>query len=313
MRLDSLIPRPRVHNGTTRQRPAERLIVFARAPSPTFDYYLASRLEQHAAPHSTVDLGGTWPPLDPRGAFVIFCRYASRASLNWIAAHASELAGVGLFLDDDLAAWLTAPEVPLGYRLYLLQNGIVPLWRLNRRLDRLWVSTDALAEAIGERRAIVLPPRPRPTDFASRLSPRRAGPVRIVFMAEYHSPEHRFLLPVMRRVLETRRDVTFEVTESVHYAARWATIAWSGRLAVPAVAGISRLHRGGARRYRAGAVAARPDQRRTGPDQTHRHRAAGRGRRVLDGFGVRAGQRTGRDVFARRRECLGRGPHPADR
>jgi hypothetical protein len=40
-------------------------------------------------------------------------------------------------------------------------------------------------------------------------------------MAEYHSAEHRFLLPVVAKVLERRPEVKIEVTESQRYASEW--------------------------------------------------------------------------------------------
>ncbi len=173
-------------------------------------------------PAIVVDIsGGALPNIDSDGAFVIFCRYANHASLNWVKRNASLLAGVGLFIDDDLAAWLTGPDVPIGYRLYLVHHGVLPLFRLNRYLDRIWTSTAALARSIGEERAVVLPPAPRPSDFASESRERSAGPVRIVFKAEYHGAEHRFLLPVVAKVLERRPEVRIAVTESQRYASQW--------------------------------------------------------------------------------------------
>jgi len=222
--FDSLIPRPRVHANNFRpKQPVKRIIVFVRLPSPTFDYFLASRIGDAGMPPAVVvDIaGGALPNLDPHGVFVIFCRYANRASLDWVKRNANLLAGVGLFIDDDLAAWLTSPDVPIGYRAYLAHHGILPLFRLNRYLDCVWTSTAALARSIGEERAIVLPPAPRASDFASDRRERPTGPIRIVFLAEYHSPEHRFLLPVVARVLERRPEVKIEVTESQRYALQW--------------------------------------------------------------------------------------------
>src|SRR5262249_6487133 len=121
--FDSLIPRPRVRADKFRPKlPIKRIIVFVCLPSPTFDYYLASRISGAGIPAADVVniAGGAFPNLDPDGAFVIFCRYANRASLDWVKLNANLLAGVGLFIDDDLAAWLTSPGVPIRYRAYLI-------------------------------------------------------------------------------------------------------------------------------------------------------------------------------------------------
>jgi hypothetical protein len=220
-----LIARPRLHKHKWQRRKPERIVVFARMPSPTYDYYLRSRLEEAELPHVVVDMTEkALPALQAGGSFALFCRYADRKSLNWIEANAHELSGVGLFLDDDIAAWLADAEVPFGHKLYLLRYGVLPLRRLNRHLDRIWVSTAELGNALGGPSAVVLPPRPVPADFKPQATPRASGPIRIVFFAEYHSSEHQFLLPVVERVVAARPNVVFEVTESAAYAAQWRTL-----------------------------------------------------------------------------------------
>jgi hypothetical protein len=222
--FDQLIPRPRLRADKFQQsKPIKRIIVFARLPTPTFDYFLAKRVSAPGMPAADiVDLtSGELPELNPQDAFVNFCRDANCASLKWLKANSKHFVGVGLFIDDDIAAWLTAPDVPIRYRLYLAQNGILPLFRLNRYLDCIWTSSAALARSIGEERAVVLSPAPRRSDFSSDNRDRPAGPIRIVFFAEYHGAEHRFLLPVVAKVLEQRPDVAIEVTESRQFARAW--------------------------------------------------------------------------------------------
>jgi hypothetical protein len=164
------------------------------------------------------------PDLQASGSFALFCRYADRKSLNWVEANAHDLSGVGLFLDDDIAAWLADAEVPLGHKLYLLRYGVLPIRRLNRHLDRLWISTAELGAALGETSAVLLPPRPVPADFKPRTEARPPGPIRVVFFAEYHSSEHQFLLPVVQHVAAARPDIRFEVTESAAYATQWRAL-----------------------------------------------------------------------------------------
>jgi hypothetical protein len=218
----ALIARPRLHSHKRQRQKPERIVVFARMPSPTYDYYLRSRLNEAGLPHVVVDMTeSTLPALEASGSFALFCRYADRKSLNWISANAPQLSGTGLFIDDDIAAWLADAEVPLGHKLYLLRHGVLPLRRLNRHLDRLWVSTAELGAALGEASAVVLPARPIPADFKPQAGPRAGGPIRIVFFAEYHSSEHQFLLPVVERVVAARANVVFEVTESAAFAAQW--------------------------------------------------------------------------------------------
>jgi hypothetical protein len=224
--IERLIAKPRVARGSRRLPAVKRIVVFARLPSPTYDFFLARRLEDpEAPPTELVDLSKPWlPQLHPDGTFVIFCRYADRRSLDWVETHSERLSGVGLFIDDDLAAWVTGCDVPLTHRLYVLRNGIWPLARLNRHLDRLWTSTAALAQVIGEAGAIVLPPAPRPVDFAGTGPVPPTNQVRMVYQAEYHAEEHRFLLPVVAEVLRYCPEVQVEVTDSRQFSRRWGAL-----------------------------------------------------------------------------------------
>ena len=271
--FDSLIPRPRVGADSFRpKRPIKRIIVFVRMPIRRSTIF--SRAES-AAQECRQRMSWTLPAarcqMDPDGAFVIFCRYANHASLDWVKHNANRLAGVGLFIDDDLAAWLTSPDVPVGYRFYLAHHGVLPLFRLNRYLDCVWTSTAALARSIGEEHAIVLPPAPRASDFASDRRERDAGPIRIVFKAEYHSAEHQFLLPVVAKVLERRPEVKISVTEISTICVGVAQTARCYGFAIQAMAGVSRLYRRQSGRHRAGAVVAGSDQRSAVGNQAHRY------------------------------------------
>jgi len=227
--LVRLVPRPRLGKPGL-WRPVRRVVVFARLPSPTLDYFLIRRLTVPGRPPlEIVDLAtDELPSCELEGTFVVFCRYANPASLRWVGLNRDRLAGVGLMIDDDLAAWVTARRTPLGYRLFLLQNGVLPLLRLNSWLSHLWVGTSALAAAIGEAGAVPLLPAPRREDFTPAHpshSSHPDGPVRIVFFAEYHDREHDFLLPVIARVLQERPQVQIEVTGTPAHASRWRSIA----------------------------------------------------------------------------------------
>jgi hypothetical protein len=221
MILSSLIPRPRLGRRNLHRSNVERIVVFARMPSPTYDYFLKSRLEAADFPYVTVDMTAhECPAHQARGSFVLFCRYADRKSLKWVEEKIGDLSGVGLFLDDDMAAWLTDPEVPHAHKFYLLRHGVLHIPRLNRHLDHVWVSTPELGAALGSP-AVVLPPRPLRSDFARSSPIRPSDPIRMVFFAEYHSSEHQFLLPIVERVVTARPNVVFEVTESAVFAAQW--------------------------------------------------------------------------------------------
>lgn len=226
-----LLPRPKLDCDAASRRDGsiQRIIVFARLPNPTIDYYLTARLAAPGMPPSQiVDIRDpTLPALEAEGAFVIVCRYASRRMVTWIDRNANRLAGVGFFTDDNIGAVITGSEAGIGYRLFLYQRGLAPLRRLNRHIDVVWVPTQALAEALGGDAVQLLPPAPdRQTweSLAATAHPcdRSDGPIRIVYHATgVHRREHTFLAPVIAEVLRARPNVVFEVTADERAARAW--------------------------------------------------------------------------------------------
>lgn len=225
--IAGLLPRPAVRAAPTRaDRPIERIVVFARLPNPTLDYYLAARLGAPGMPPSrVVDIRDrAVETLEAAGTFVLVCRYASRRVVSWIDRHGPDLAGVGFFTDDDIGAVVTGADATLGYRLFLWRRGLAPLARLNRHVDHVWAATPALAEAIGGDGIRVLPPAPAPEIWqGSAPRPSDDAPLRIAYHATgIHLREHRFLVPVMTEVLRRRPEVVFEVTADDRARDLWA-------------------------------------------------------------------------------------------
>lgn len=212
-------------NGTIRE-----ILVFARLPNPTYDYYLKARLAAPGMPpFRVVDIHDpSLMHVEAEGRFVLICRYANRKVVEWINGNRNKLAGVGLFVDDDLKAVVTGAEARPGYRIFLYVRGLAPLRRLNRHLSVVWTATDALAGAVGDN-AMVMPPAPPPGIWltgAKLASPDRADHMtRIVYHATgIHRREHAFLRPVIERVLTLRKNVLFEVVADERTSSIWASL-----------------------------------------------------------------------------------------
>ena len=229
-RLERVLPRPCGGTRDFPHRPVERIVVFGRLPNPTIDYYFSARLQAEGMPPSQiVDIRDeTLASLPADGTLVVICRYASRRLLTWIERNAPQLAGVALFLDDDIGAVVAWAEAKLLYRIYLYRLALAPLRRLNRHLDVVWTSTPALAQALADPRATVLPPAPPihlTKGATTRLPVANGGRVRIVYHATVgHAPEHRFLRPIIAAVLAARPDVSFEVTAEGREAKIWSSV-----------------------------------------------------------------------------------------
>lgn len=231
--IERRLPQPRLRQGASGspRRQVKRIIVFGRIPNPTFDYYLAARLEApDMPPYVVADIRGREAPdLEADGAFVILCRYASPSVLRWIERNAERLSGVGLFLDDDIPAVVTGRDADFFYRLFLWYRALWPLRRLNRHLDLVWASTPHLASRLADSNAMVLPPAPpRALWQAEGHDGDQLGQSNRDVLIAYHATgvhleEHRFLRPIIEEVLLERPQARFEV-----FADRRAAAIWQG-------------------------------------------------------------------------------------
>ena len=230
-RLYEALPKPvarraGLFDGSARIR---RVLVLSKPGNPSFSYYIEDRLRALRVPAEVRCLDAPLDDLDPRGTFVILCRYVKPRQLLWLRRHHRALAGIGLFVDDDIAAMVAAGNGPLDYRAYLFGMGVLPLFVLNGLLTHLWTSTETLSQALARDGpgAAVLAPRPgREQYHADTSGPSAREGVRMVFHATgAHFSEHRFLLPIVAAALARHAHLTFEVI------AKGAPIRWWKELA----------------------------------------------------------------------------------
>ena len=224
--LANLLPQPRLRTGGTNapRKPIKRVILFGRHPNPTADYYFAARLTSlYGADYHLADIrNDDFETIDPDGAFIIVCRYASSRVLDWISKHDQRLAGVGLFLDDNIPAVITGEDADIAYRFFLFYRALWPLRRLNRYLDIVWVSTRKLGAYLPNVKAVVLPPSPPESLWKTEHLNDAHKDVLIAYHAtSVHHSEHLFLRPVIREVLAQRRHARFEVFAGKSAAHIW--------------------------------------------------------------------------------------------
>ncbi|CAK7262021.1 MULTISPECIES: hypothetical protein [unclassified Shinella] len=216
-RLYAALPKPAAQRASEFVSSTEirRLLVLTKPGSPSFSYYIEDRLRELAVPVEIRALDAKLDDLDPSGTFVILCRYVKPRQLIWLFRHRCDLSGIGLFIDDDIAAMVASKDGPLDYRAYLLGMGILPLPLLNGLLTHLWTSTEALAEALAQDGLVgsILPPRPRQEHYRSTGTRSAAKDiVRVVFHATgAHFSEHRFLIPIVVEMLARHTFLSFEV------------------------------------------------------------------------------------------------------
>ncbi len=154
------------------------------------------------------------------GAFVIFCRYTTVDWLRAIRSRSCELAGVGLFIDDDLEALAHARASSLSYKLKLRR---LALWRwptLLPMLSTVWVSTPVLAALWSAMSPRLLPPIADTFDL--RSAPVMNSQLLVGLHATAsHASDQRWLEPVVRGVLSIDADIHFEIVADYANARRW--------------------------------------------------------------------------------------------
>lgn len=204
-------------------RPAERILVVAAGANPTLDYYITPRLAApvNARPARVAALHDDAEALlaGPHGADaqILICRYVTSRWLAAIERHRRRIAGVTLFLDDDIAAVARDPSAPLAYRWRLWTRYLRHRDRLAPLLDATLASTPALAERLALAATTVVPPLASAADEPLARSV-TAAPLRIAFHATgIHAAEHAWLAPVLREVMHRQPRL------ELHVVADWRT------------------------------------------------------------------------------------------
>lgn len=182
--------------------------------NPSFDYYFAPRFGLHPSPPvRRFDLFAFPEQIAEAvapGTFLIFCRYLNRNWLKAVRAGRNRLAGIGLFVDDDIVAMVMAPELAWLYRLKIFYRALGPSWAIRPHLNRVWVSTPYLAERWKAMSPVVMPPLADVMDLSTE--PISTGHTVIGLHAGgSHRADKIWFEPVVRGVLAAAPNVTFEI------------------------------------------------------------------------------------------------------
>lgn len=210
--------------------PCQRIVVLINKPNPTYDYYLRERLDMiDSVPVHLCRLNHSdFETISLEGAFVIICRYIKAAYVRRLEKERDKLAGLALFIDDDIQAVLKEPDAPLGYKLFAAYRGLWPVRRLNPLLTAIWTSTGALAEGFGgiESGITLVPPYP-PHDLShpgekAIDKPAQSDRIRIAYHAtKTHRAGHVFLKPVIQEIMARHTHVDVEIFSHRKTTALW--------------------------------------------------------------------------------------------
>lgn len=224
--LYRVLPKPRALRAAQfRADRAERILVLSKQRNPTFTYYLDERLKQSKLPVSVRDLIEPLEDLQPDGLFVVICRYVRPSQLLWLFRHRRRLAGIALFIDDDLAATVIEPNGAMTYRFYVWFMGILPLYLLNRVLTHVWASTPGLASRFsGTSVDLLAPYPPEASSRSGRGDTEKPSSSRLLIAFHAtgaHDAEHEFLMPILKTIAKRYPDIGVEVVATGKLARLW--------------------------------------------------------------------------------------------
>ena len=179
------------------------IFVVEEQPNPSSDFFVLPAVQHLGERVERVGFGAVPPIKALLGAWVVFVRYVPSAWRRAVEAAQGELAGVVLFMDDDVLDPRAATGMPWRYR--------AKLWRLGarhhawlRRIDAaLWVSTPHLQAKYADWHPRLVEPGPIPLPEPG---------CRVFYHGSAsHGAEIRWLHPVMAEVLRRDERVSFEI------------------------------------------------------------------------------------------------------
>jgi hypothetical protein len=176
---------------------------------PSTDYFVRPHVAQFGVPVRVIDSATQQADEGALGAdaLIVFVRYIAPEWARAVRAVRKRLAGVVLFMDDDLLDSGALVGLPMRYRY--------KIWRLTLRhkkwledIDaRLWVSNEYLAGKYSAFDPLVIPATPSPDVLRGRPG------VRIFYHGTAsHAGEIRWLVPIVQEVQKQCDDSFFEIS-----------------------------------------------------------------------------------------------------
>ena len=184
------------------------VVVIEHGRMPSTDYFIRPYVEALGVPVGVVDSAGPLVDADAVavGALVVFVRYVEPRWAKAIEATRDHLAGVALFIDDDLLDWRALSGLPIRYRYKIWRLTLQRRSWLQRVKAGLWVSTKYLANKYSSLNAVLVSAA-APQEILSK----RSG-IRIFYHGTAsHAAEISWLAPIMRKVQGRCDDTFFEI------------------------------------------------------------------------------------------------------
>ncbi len=184
------------------------VVVVEHGRMPSTDYFVRPHVAKFGVPLRVIDSatqGADDAALAP-GALVVFVRYIAPEWARAVRAAGGRLAGVVLFMDDELLDWGALAGLPMRYRYKIWRMTLRHKKWLQEMEAELWVSTKYLVNKYAALNPILVSAAPSP-DVLQRLSG-----VRIFYHGTAsHFSEIRWLVPILWEVQKQCDYSFFEV------------------------------------------------------------------------------------------------------
>ena len=184
--------------------------------NPSSDYFVLPYLQAQGFVVERRQFPDLPEPSQLRGVEILFVRYVPTGWRRLVASCRGEIAGVHLFMDDDLFSWPSFARMPLRYQWKLLSLS----WRhrswLRSMGARLLVSTPYLQQRYAEWQPQLLAPRVPaallPLLEREDAEPSESAPITVFYHGSAsHGADLKWLRPVIERILAADERIVFEV------------------------------------------------------------------------------------------------------
>lgn len=189
------------------RHPVERIWIVQEKHNATVDYLVLPAVQAFAVPVEHFFLEDVPAPTRlSKGVLVVLVRYVNASWRHLLTQHRASLAGIVYFMDDDLLDPGVQQGLPSGYAKKIGRLvGRHAQW-LKECSSEIWVSTEFLMDKYALLKPRRVPWRPPPALL------QQSQPVRMCYHGSgSHAQEQRWLLDVVRGVLEACPDVHFEI------------------------------------------------------------------------------------------------------
>ncbi|WP_417223683.1 glycosyltransferase family 1 protein [Amphritea sp.] len=177
--------------------------VVEESVNPSSDFFVIPELKRQGYEVRRFGFGALPSPDQLTGKVIVFVRYVPKRWKQLIDRLGKKIEKLIYFMDDDLFSLSALSGLPLKYQLKLLRYAFLSQQWLKKHRALYWVSTPYLQLAYKSLKPVLILPTPMV---------QTTKPLTIFYHGSAsHTPELKWLIPVIETVLDARENTIFEV------------------------------------------------------------------------------------------------------